>query len=116
MLLLMAVPCFSFAIDEFPVMDEDAIEEYWIRKVEAHKKMREESFAEMEREYLEQFSDGTVDKELYSRLEKIATAQLRKMVRDPETMPSEKEAIHAVLDARWQKLEKMEGGQEREEL
>jgi DTW domain-containing protein YfiP len=106
----------SFAIDEFPVMDEDAIEEYWIRKVEAHKKMREESFAEMEREYLEQFSEGSIDKELFSRFEKIATAQLRKMTRDAETLPHEKEAIHAVLDARWQKLEEMEKEKGHEEL
>ena len=35
-------------------MLSDAIETFWIRKVEAHKKMREASFAEMEREYAEQ--------------------------------------------------------------
>ena len=108
----------SFAIDEFPVMDEDAIEEFWIRKVEAHKKMREESFAEMEREYLEQFADSGADAELYARLEKMGTGELRKVARDPDALPYEKEAAHAVLDARWRKLEEMEGGQKggREEL
>ena len=86
--------------------------------MEAHKKMREESFAEMEREYLEQFADSGADAELYARLEKMGTGELRKVARDPDALPYEKEAAHAVLDARWRKLEEMEGGQKggRDEL
>jgi hypothetical protein len=31
-------------------MDEDAIEEFWIKKTEAHKIRREETFAQMEKD------------------------------------------------------------------
>lgn len=38
----------SFAIDEFPEMDDDAVEAFWIQKVERERAERERTFAEWE--------------------------------------------------------------------
>ena len=41
----------SFAIDDFPAMDEAAIEAHWTRRVEERRAEREVAFAQMEREW-----------------------------------------------------------------
>jgi len=52
----------ALAIDEFPAMDEDVIEEYYIRKIERKRKEREESFRRLEIEaYLDADDDGRDD-------------------------------------------------------
>ncbi len=41
----------SFAIDEFPVMDETAIEKFWIDKVKHKRSQKDEIFRRLEVEY-----------------------------------------------------------------
>lgn len=54
----------SFAIDEFPEMNEDTIEEYWIRKVERQRTLREATFKAMELEALGEAPSSLVSSDL----------------------------------------------------
>mmetsp|Transcript_5210 Transcript_5210/g.14779 ORF Transcript_5210/g.14779 Transcript_5210/m.14779 type:complete len:155 (-) Transcript_5210:109-573(-) len=43
----------NFAVDDFPAMDEEAIEEYWIKMVEEKRKRRTEVLQRFEAEFAE---------------------------------------------------------------
>jgi hypothetical protein len=40
----------SFAIDDFPIMTDESIEQFWIQKVERHRDLRNQIFARLEAE------------------------------------------------------------------
>ena len=40
----------SYAINDFPLVTDQSIEEYWIRKVERHRRVRQEIFAKYDAE------------------------------------------------------------------
>lgn len=48
---------FSFAIENFPDMDDDAIEEFWIRKVEKQRQLRDQIFRSLETDIAEHPSE-----------------------------------------------------------
>jgi len=112
----------SLAIDDFPEMDDDAIESFWVARVESHRRSREASFRGMELEWLERHGDDGgaatppkrpaaeaqgADTDIAS-LRRRSTRDLRKMLRDPLVGAALKATLRDVLDTRWEKLEELE--------
>eukprot|EP00949_MAST-11_sp_MAST-11-sp1_P003919 g3919.t1 len=85
----------SFAIDNFPVMDEAAIESYWRDMVRRHSKMREERFAALEEEQL------LAEAQEFARLAAEGDAQV------PPSLDAERASIAEMRDADLAKLEAM---------
>ena len=88
----------SFAIDKFPEMEPDAIETYWQAMVEDHKRKREKSFAQIEREELELDAQSVgikdIDREI-SIIQGMEDAALQKLVADGE---KEEQRAASMLD------------------
>ena len=58
----------SFAIDEFPVMEPDAVEEFWVRKVERQRAARAAALDELEAEFKEHADAICSEEEARERL------------------------------------------------
>ncbi|GMF22587.1 unnamed protein product [Phytophthora lilii] len=119
----------SIAIDEFPEMDEDAIETFWVKMVEERRRRRQELFEMWEREgELEGESEIAQENEDANRaqqeagvsvekvtktltieeLEAMPTKQLRQLLNTPESTAPLKAAVSAILDERLTLLEQRE--------
>lgn len=92
---------YSFAIDEFPEMDEDAIEMFWIEKVERHREEREKAFKQMELEALEQVSRSDDLGNNGIDLNGLTSDELLKIL-SSETNVARRQAALKIVDARWQ--------------
>ncbi|KAF4045408.1 hypothetical protein GN244_ATG02151 [Phytophthora infestans] len=115
----------SIAIDEFPEMDEDAIENFWVKMVEDRRQRRRELFEQWEREdTLEnaeqdapQVKSNEVNTEqpekvtktlTLDELQQMPTKQLRQLLTTPESTAPLRAAISAILDERLTLLEQRE--------
>ncbi|DAZ94167.1 TPA: hypothetical protein N0F65_008259 [Lagenidium giganteum] len=118
----------SFAIDEFPVMDEDAIEEFWIAMVEDRRRRRNKLFAQWLQQESEAENQSTESEASPARpqtvsakqskkkrktltledLDKMSTKQLRRLLHAPESTVELRDAITAIIDDRWDHLEQLD--------
>lgn len=116
----------SIAIDEFPKMDEGAIETFWVQMVEERRRRRRELFERWEREEepeseivesagvenLEQTAKAPVEKVkktlTIDELQRLPTKQLRQLLATPESTAPLRAAISAILDERLTLLEQRE--------
>uniref|UniRef100_A0A7S2CNQ6 Uncharacterized protein n=1 Tax=Octactis speculum TaxID=3111310 RepID=A0A7S2CNQ6_9STRA len=112
---------FSFAIDDFPEMDDDAIERFWIQKVEEHRRSREEAFRQMELDILTEMdneghdpsstdqaetNDSTSSSEVFPELTGMTSTELFQVLSQDLSSTDEgnkdrRRAALEVIDGRW---------------
>lgn len=112
----------SIAIDTFPVMDEDAIEKFWIQMVETRRRKRHELFDQWTRQAIAADRATDSDSRAKKKTKKITidelhampTKQLRQILVSKAQRSSElREVITSIIDARWDVLEQHESSMAR---
>lgn len=110
----------SIAIDMFPVMDEDAIEQFWIQMVEKRRRKRHDLFEQWTQEARGPIAtdpstnqDAKVKKKTkkitIDELQAMTTKQLRQILLSKAQGSTElREVITSIIDARWDLLEQHE--------
>lgn len=116
----------SIAIDTFPVMDEDAIEQFWIQMVEKRRRKRhalfdqwtqEEAHGSMATASSDSDQDAIAKPPVKKKTKKITidelqampTKQLRQILVSKAQGSTElREVITSIIDARWDRLEQHE--------
>lgn len=90
----------SFAIDEFPEMSDDAVEQFWIQKVERHREAREDAFKAMEMDALnlERLREPLTDNK---KIESLGPDELLTILSQDDNEMRIQEAIR-VIDQRWE--------------
>lgn len=112
----------SIAINEFPVMQEDAIEEFWIRMVEERRAKRQALFHKWiteDENKAEGMKNEPIDsaepehqqkkprpkkKLTLAELHVMTAKQLRKLLTVPEISSELRKAITSIIDERWERL------------
>jgi hypothetical protein len=107
----------SIAIDEFPIMDEAAIEQFWIRKVEDRRRRRRELFAKWEADESDieamETPQAVRKKTLLSieQLEGMPTSELRGLLDNRASSQELRDAVTRIIDDRMDKLQRLERGE-----
>lgn len=95
----------NFAINEFPVMEDSAIEEYWIQMVDEHRSFRDKLFHDWEKAVNMTGNNSIPTKK---ELKKLKAKELRELAAQNPLNHFLQNSVQDILDERWEELAREE--------